>query len=190
MHFNDTAHKILDLAESFTQTRGFNAFSYHAIQRELGIKTSSIHYYFPTKQDLAEQMVKRYIDSFNLQLLEINYKKNLSAREKLESLAQFFIVAVKDGKFCLCGMLAADILAMPKTVEDHLCRFFTTNELWITEHIVAGIQNNEFKNLIQPEYAAAHLLATLEGGMLIARTRKQPEYLQKVMKYALDELSI
>ena len=48
---NDTAHKILDVAEHFTQSLGFNAFSYKDIQENVGIKTSSIHYYFPTKTD-------------------------------------------------------------------------------------------------------------------------------------------
>lgn len=57
---NDTAHKIFDIAEHYTQTRGFNAFSYKDIQNEVGIKISSIHYYFSTKKNLALSMTERY----------------------------------------------------------------------------------------------------------------------------------
>ena len=75
------AQKILDVAESFTQTRGFNAFSYKDIQAEVGVKTSSIHYYFPTKQDLAAAMTERYTDRF-LQLLNYINEKNSKGVDK------------------------------------------------------------------------------------------------------------
>jgi TetR/AcrR family transcriptional regulator, transcriptional repressor for nem operon len=188
MQLNDTANKILDIAEGFTQTRGFNAFSYKDIQRELGIKTSSIHYYFPTKQDLAISMMERYLRQFKEQLEEIA-QRNTTAKIKLETLANLFISAAKEGKFCLCGMLAADILAMPSDVNEYLGAFFAANELWIAERIREGVRQREFKGWVHPEHAAAHLLATLEGGMLIARTRKQAEYLEAVVTEALEQLN-
>ena len=62
---NATAGKILDVAEHFMQTRGFNDFSYRDIQNEVGVKTSSIHYYFPTKQDLVIHLIDRLCCAFH-----------------------------------------------------------------------------------------------------------------------------
>ncbi|NIP29545.1 MAG: TetR family transcriptional regulator, partial [Candidatus Dadabacteria bacterium] len=45
--------EIVDLSKELFQKRGYKAFSYRDIAKEIGIKTSSIHYYFPTKDDLA-----------------------------------------------------------------------------------------------------------------------------------------
>ena len=67
-HLNKTAHKVLDVAEELIQKRGFNAFSFKDLQERVGIKTSSIHYYFPTKQELASALIERYSESFKDQL--------------------------------------------------------------------------------------------------------------------------
>ncbi len=184
---NDTANKILDIAANYTQTRGFNAFSYRDIQAELGIKTSSIHYYFPTKQDLATSMIERYLEVVKTVLEEIGASKK-TAPQKLQAFANIFITTAKDGKFCLCGMLAADILGMPKEVEKHLAEFFTLSETWMTETIAQGIADKEIKKTTNPKLAAAHFLATLEGGLLIARTRKQSSYLKNIVTEVLKQL--
>ena len=60
LELNETAHKLLDSAERYTKSQGFNAFSYRDLQNEVGVKTSSIHYHFPTKKDLALSMTARY----------------------------------------------------------------------------------------------------------------------------------
>ena len=65
---NETAHKLLDAAEFYTQTCGFNAFSYKDLQKDVGVKTSSIHYYFPTKKDLAITMITRFVERYRQHL--------------------------------------------------------------------------------------------------------------------------
>ena len=57
MKITTTQEKILTTAESLIQTMGYNAFSYKDIAQVVGIKTSSIHYYYPAKEDLAAVIV-------------------------------------------------------------------------------------------------------------------------------------
>ena len=59
---NTIYEQILLVAESLIQSRGYNAFSYKDISEIIGIKTSSIHYYFPTKADLGKQVVIQHIE--------------------------------------------------------------------------------------------------------------------------------
>ncbi len=51
-----TRTKILDLAESLTQRKGFNGFSYSDIAGAIGVKTASIHDHFKRKNDLAAEL--------------------------------------------------------------------------------------------------------------------------------------
>ena len=51
------ATHILDVAQQLIQTRGYNAFSYADIASQVGIRTATIHYYFPTKADLGREVV-------------------------------------------------------------------------------------------------------------------------------------
>lgn len=60
---NETAHKLLDSAERYTKSQGFNAFNYQDLQNEVGVKASSIHSHFPTKKDLALTLTARYTEA-------------------------------------------------------------------------------------------------------------------------------
>lgn len=184
---NSTAQKILDVAEFYTQTRGFNDFSYRDIQNEVGIKTSSIHYYFPTKQDLAISMTERYVEHFRGLLNNITQQQS-QGLDQVKTLSQAYVDAVSKGKFCMCGMLASDLLSLPEEANNKLCEFFRLVEEWLAEAITLGKQQNDFKSSINPDSAASHFLASLEGGMLIARSQKRPEYLEAVVREALKQL--
>ncbi len=184
---NDTAHRILDVAEGLTQTQGFNAFSYKDIQAELGIKTSSIHYYFPTKSDLATAMVDRYIERF-LEALEEIDQKHKTGLAKLQAMGRIFVGVAAAQKLCLCGMLTSDVLSLPQDGLNELRRFYKETERWIMKAITQGINDGELKDSTSLEDTAAHLLAALEGGMLVARVRKDSGYMQAVLDQALDFL--
>ena len=56
----DTDEQILNAAEDLLQRRGYNAFSYHHIAIQLGVRNAAIHYHFPSKEDLGVALVKRF----------------------------------------------------------------------------------------------------------------------------------
>jgi len=45
----DTTTQIMDAAQQMMQLRGYNAFSYADISRQVGVTKAAIHYYFPGK---------------------------------------------------------------------------------------------------------------------------------------------
>jgi TetR/AcrR family transcriptional repressor of nem operon len=59
-----TREKILELGEDLLLTKGYNAFSYQDISKELGIKNAAVHYYFPAKENLVTSIVKNNILRF------------------------------------------------------------------------------------------------------------------------------
>ncbi|WP_370977919.1 TetR/AcrR family transcriptional regulator [Agaribacterium sp. ZY112] len=187
LELNQTAHKILDSAERFTQLNGFNAFSYKDLQAQVGVKTSSIHYYFPTKHDLAQALIERYQASFEHTLIEIEQNR-ASSKEKLEALGQCYISPLKDGRFCMCGMLASDMAGLPESVNSKVNAFFEYVETWIKRCLEQGVKSQELKSTLNIEQTAAQYLALLEGGMLIARTQKDPKHLEALIKHLLAEL--
>ena len=185
---NKTAHKILDVAERYTQTNGFNAFSYKDIQNEVGVKTSSIHYYFPTKQDLAMTMVQRYVERFTetLNLIEAEEQNGFA---RLKRLGQGHKSLVEEGKFCMCGMMASDMLSLPDNVKKQLSDFFDLSQEWIARAIDLAKQQGQLRDSIHVKCASMHFLASLEGGMLVARVKDDPQYLQDIIDEALAQLA-
>ena len=181
---NDTAHKILDAAQAMVMTEGFNAFSYKDLQNEVGVKTSSIHYYFPTKQDLAFALVERHNARLLNRLEDIN-KEVPKGIDKIKAFGESFINIAGQGKFCLCGMLTSDLLSMSDEGTQALKDFFFDTERWLADAIRQGIEEGDIKETTPVKEAATNFLATLEGGILIARARKGDAYMRSVVDQAL-----
>lgn len=187
-----TYTKILDVAEQLTQTVGYNAFSYHDIAAKVGIKTASIHYYFPTKADLGKAMIKKHVDLMMKKLdLLINNQK-LSCKKKLE----LFLDAIfeetyrANRKMCLGGMLASDVLTLPDTVQHEVKLFFKKIELWLKNLLTKAIELNEFKlskRTIAQEAMA--MLAMIEGALLLARLFHDEAHLTVVKKDMMDRFN-
>ena len=58
----DTRQKILDAAQRVVMERGFASASVDAIQEEAGISRGTFFYHFPSKDDLARELLTRYAE--------------------------------------------------------------------------------------------------------------------------------
>lgn len=159
---SDTVERIIRSAENQARSGGYNAFSFREIAKEIGIKSASIHYHFPTKADLAAELARRYTQKFSASLDEISAsKKNLHS--KLTRYVDLFHYALKtDQKMCLCGVFAAEMDVLPEDVQQSTRAFFETNLQWLetllTDHDIAS-----------PKTRAMQLLANMEGAMLLSK---------------------
>ena len=59
---SDVKTAIMDAAERRMQLGGFGGFSFREIAADVGIKSSSVHYHFPTKEDLAAAVIRRWAE--------------------------------------------------------------------------------------------------------------------------------
>ena len=162
----DTDQRILDLAERLVQTRGFNGFSYADIAESLGVTKASLHYHFPAKAELGRSLISRYEKNFLGALDAIKVK---GAVEKLKRYAGIYAGVLRDGRMCLCGMLAAEYQTLPKPMRDAVLRFFDDNEVWLAKVANEGRNAGTLSFAGEPLNAARMLLSGLEGAMLVAR---------------------
>ena len=79
---SNNAGKLMDAAERHIRQSGYNAFSFRELAKEVGIKSSSVHYYFPTKADLAAAVARRYTDRFVAVLQEKSPSARIQACKK------------------------------------------------------------------------------------------------------------
>jgi len=168
---NSTANQILDRAEHYTQTKGFNAFSYKDIQNEIGIKTSSIHYYFPTKNDLAFSMTERYIESFRNVLKTISNEQRFGIN-RLRKLGKVYANLSNQGQFCLCGMLATELASLSEPIASLVNEFFRLNHEWVSDSTQLAIEQGKTICSVNPTDYANLYLAAIQGGMLIELAKK------------------
>ena len=184
----DTKTQIMDTAQRLTALKGFDAFSYRDVAEEVDIKTSSIHYYFPTKSDLAIALVDRYTSSLSGLLDEVsNSGKN--GFEQIKALfGMICSVSGTERNFCLCGMLSADIHSVADESKSKINHFFTLLDNWVENALKAGVKDGSVHSSIRPKSAAAEITATIEGAMLIARVKDKENYLQDTLDIVLARL--
>jgi len=184
----DTKTEILDTAQRLTSKVGFDAFSYRDISEAVKIKTSSIHYHFPTKSDLAEALIERYTSNLVVALDDLAVSGK-SGFDQIKSL--FTVICDQSGKernFCLCGMLAADIHTISEVSKGKLSFFFTTLEKYIQQMLEQGLKDKSVHKSIRAKSTAAEITAAFEGAMLIARVRNNDNYLQDTLDIILARL--
>ena len=170
---SDQKENILNIAQHLTQVHGLNGFSYIDISNKIGIKTSSIHYYFKTKEDLIIALIKRYSRELKLKLDFIDSRTTIPV-EKLIKFSEIFkdLASTKD-KFCLCGMMAAELATLSEESQRELVLYFQSCEEWLFK--IFSLQGSK-----RPEADAKAYLSLLEGVLLIARVKGQPKMIDEV----------
>jgi len=164
----------LDIAERLIQTRGFNGFSYIDLANEIGIKTASIHYYFKTKDDLAAALVER-IHKAHAEGFSNIQASTSSPRKRLQAVIAFFQQYAADGKFCLCGMMAAELRSVSSHVSSLLNKYFKDFQTWLARQFKdAGASDAQRQ--------ALSFLSALEGSLLLARLRGDPKIVHEALK--------
>ena len=174
------ADEILEVGQELIQTVGYDGFSYRDIADRVGIKSASVHYYFPAKTDLAEAVAKQYRIEFAERVREIS-ANTPGALERLEEFAGIFQGTLENlDRVCLCGMLASESSSVPDKVSAQTRMFFSEQQDWISQTIADGIDDGTISATTQPNEFAKTFLSALEGAMMLARSMEQPEHLRSV----------
>jgi TetR/AcrR family transcriptional repressor of nem operon len=185
---NDTATRVLDVAERLVQTRGFNGFSYADVASELGITTAALHYHFPGKAELGTALIERYSVRFFGELEGIDADGS-DALGKLRSYAALYLGVLQDDRMCLCGMLAAEYRTLPDSMQTKLLGFFDDNEAWLTQVLDEGRAGGALRFTGSPRQAARTVVGALEGAMLIARPYEDPDRFRTAAAQLVDSLT-
>src|SRR5208282_228827 len=165
----DTANRILDVAEHLVQVRGFNAFSYADVARELGLTNAALHYHFPSKAELGEALIARYAIRFVGALDEID-GSIVDPPRKLAAYADLYADVLRNQRMCLCGMLAAEYETLSAGMQGAVADFFEKNETWLADVLRKGRDGGTLHFPGSPLEEARSIVSSLEGAMLIARS--------------------
>ena len=148
----DAKIAIMDAAERRMRLGGFNGFSFREIAADVGVKSSSVHYHFPTKEDLAAAVIHRYTD----EVAEIIDRKLESERNPLKVWTKAFRGTLhSEERMCPCAVLGAGSLDLPAVVATEVKRFF---QMCLDKMVTEGLSRER----------ASEVLSTITGAMVLA----------------------
>ena len=157
----DSATQILDIAERRMRQTGYNAVSYRDIANEMGIKSASLHYHFPKKEDLGAALTQRYSDNFSGALQDISSRESTPSA-RINAFVDIYSAALKQQRLvCLCAVLGAESEGLPDRVNVEIKNFFDQNIGWLT-------QQYEDLGKASPDSHAKTALSLLSGAMVLS----------------------
>ena len=192
MKSTNTRTKILDTAQTLIQTVGFNVMSYADISKAVGIRKASIHYYFPSKDDLLVALLERY-SSYFLKLVDTILASASSAEVKLRRYCGLFEATLSSGeqdKACLCGMLGAEVKTLDSPLSEQIAQFYQDNETRLTQLLSEGIETDVFKFPGETKVMAQLIFSLLEGELLIARTKGGVPHFRGVVEQLIELVKV
>jgi TetR/AcrR family transcriptional repressor of nem operon len=142
----------MDAAERRMQQGGFGGFSFREIAADVGIKSSSVHYHFPTKEDLAAAVIRRWAE-YTSELIDKELKKDPDPVRVWTK--AFRGTAFSEAHMCPCTVLGAASQDLPKQVAKEVKGFF---KMCQDKLVAEGLSPSK----------AAEVLSTITGALVLA----------------------
>lgn len=182
----DTKTRALDLARHYLQTLGFNGFSFQTVADALGIKKASLHYYFASKEDLALALLDGYTQEYEKWIVKV---ADLPTPKKLEQMFQIFVKMAQDRKqICPSGALCSDYNSLSPKAKRKLLDFHNTQKEWLVQTLKEGVKNKSLRADLSPNLTADQFMASIQGGVQIARMRGEAESFKALTKTLLKDV--
>jgi len=177
----DSATQILDIAERRMRQTGYNAVSYRDIADEMGIKSASLHYHFPKKEDLGVALTQRYSDNIAAALQGITSRET-HPKDRIKAFVDIYSVELKQrGLVCLCAVLGAETEGLPDCVSSEIKTFFHKIIDWLT-------QQYESLGKEAPAEHAKTILSLLSGAMIISASSDDTSIFDAAVSSVIDAL--
>lgn len=162
---SDKREMVMAAARTAVQAHGYSALSFRDLASAVGINSASVHYYFPTKSDLGAALGRRYTEDGGAYLATLLATSD-DQRWCMDRYAAIFRGALASGnRMCLCGIMSAELDALPGNVRAEVDAFAAVNVAWIAK--VLELAEPAKPEQVRKEHAMA-IFAAIEGAQLVA----------------------
>lgn len=175
-----TKAEILDIARELVQTRSFQGFSFQDIADAVGIRKASLYHHFPSKDELAIALLSRYRDQF---LAWTQQVMDQSPQEQLDGYFRIFGDYIGAGqRLCPGGAFVAGWGRLAEPVREEVSGLLADQEDWLAQVLREGMEAGCFNSDNgSPEHQASWIVSTVQGGLLLARTRGQQDVFHQAL---------
>lgn len=184
---SNTREQLLKYAFDLVQERGINAMSYSDLSDAIGIKKASIHYHFPRKEDLINELLS-YCEEDYGKRYEAVVSSELSPEEKLMAIGDIYSQGVRDNKICLINILSAEKDSLEnksvKHLENAIDRTVRIFEKIFTEATAKGDIPENFNTL----HGAQSFFSLLNGAQNISRSAGDRDFFKNSVSLFVKSL--
>ena len=177
-----TKRKILEIATAIVNRKGFGATTIQDIISATGMQKGGIYFHFPDKDALVLAILEKARDDFLLFL-----DSALSGESPGACLANFFRLAVEKHLAagfiggCIFGNTAIEFSDTDSRFAAIIERVFDDWIELIRRTVSAAQEAGEVRGDIPAKALALHIVAAIEGGIMLSRLKKNEESMKKCL---------
>lgn len=160
--------EIINLAIEYIEIRGVHAFSYNDISKQLHITKASIHYHFPTKNDLIIAVIETYQAQLEKVVNRVQPKQNEA------SVIQFFqyhLEMLQPEHICAIYSLEMTIATLDESIQDRIRDFVIAEKKAIQSLLPEGANQ---------DLNAMRLLSLFKGALVHRRVNTEVDVIEMI----------
>lgn len=188
---SDARERLLDSGTELIHERGYTAVGVNEICSQAGVKKGSFYHFFPSKVELAVGVIDRYAADTEAALVDLAHGE-APPLERLRS----YVDRVRQGQIeqrkscgkvlgCPIGNLALEMSTQEPELRDRLGQVFDR----IVDSFAGVVQEAVDREDLTPldaESAGRSILALIEGTIMLAKMKNDPEVLEDLSRVVLQ----
>lgn len=165
----------------------YEAFSFRDLAADLDIRSASIHYHFPRKEDLGLALV----DACSTEVLDrLNaLPAAMSPVLCLRTFASRYRDLMMAGQHCPMGSLAASASTLPEPLSEANATFFRDCETWLEAKLKSARDDAALGFSAPPRLQARQFLALLQGLHVILGGKRDADTFDMIVDTYLADLA-
>jgi len=185
--------RLTVIAASFElfNRNGYNNTSMDDITRATGVKKGNLYFHFSSKEDLGVEVLdtarREYFSYLRSSLKSESPSENI--KNLLEAVFRFHRKKNFEGG-CIFGNFALEMSDLSDRLSCVVRGVFDEWVLLMEELLVAAEKKGEIKLFTPPDITARHIVAVIEGGIMMSRLSKKGRELRECIDSVLAMLDI
>lgn len=167
-----TRRRIVETARVLFHAQGYTSTSMDDIVRKSRVAKGNLYYYFPSKEALGHAVVDQTVaEQFEGGALAVDG----DPVQEIVAMFRRSERALADGRCkggCLFGNLALEVSDLHDGLRRKLDQVFAVWEERLEALLEAGMRDGVLTADLDPKATARFLVATLEGGILLAKVKR------------------
>lgn len=186
-----TKEKVLSRAVEIINIQGFANTSINDIIEATGVKKGNLYFHFSSKEDLAKSIISEAKKEY-LKYLQSRIKSD-NPIGKVDDIIYAIFSFHRKKRFiggCIFGNLAMELADVNPQITLIIKEIFNECTDIIAVYLDKAIKNRTLKTAMDPQKLARHIIAALEGGIMLSKLSKKEDELLDCIKTTYSLLNI
>ena len=187
---HETRARIVEAAAELIHRQGVAATSVDQVLERSGAGKGQFYHYFGAKEDLVQAVL-----AYQMERDWISFGPFLERLDSWDGIREWFGAVVRQQELthfaggCPVGAMAGEVAGTSEPLRADLTAAFQEKRRWLREGLGRMAERGDLTAGADPEALSEFVLATLQGALLVARTRRSRAPLEQALEHAFRHLA-